>query len=171
MNTNRLAPDVPASSMADIAFLLLTFFMVTTTIADEKGLALLLPEWHETPPIVKRNDRDLFTIVINHTNALLVEGERRESPDRLRDPIKEFLMKHPDPTNAIISIKTDRGASYQMFIQVLDEAEAAYMEMYARQAGISVEAFRSLDPNREADQRLYERGRQGLPKNISLANP
>lgn len=169
MSLHRLTPDVPTSSMADIAFLLLTFFLVTTTLTEHKGLPLLLPEWQHERPIVTQHDRDIYSIMINRDNALLVEGERRESMDGLRDDIKHFLLHHPHPAKAVVSIKTDRGATYEAFIQVLDEAEAAYVEIYAQRCQLSPEAFRRLDLTRANDKRVYDRARAGWPKNISLA--
>ena len=77
----RSAPEVNAGSMADIAFLLLNFFLVTTTIETDSGINRKLPPMDEIidPPIIK--ERNIFTVVVNKNNQILVE----EKPMDLRD--------------------------------------------------------------------------------------
>ena len=65
---NRPTAEIPNGSMADIAFLLLIFFLVTTTIANDKGIAMLLPpkpDPNQPPPEVTKNDRNIFKILAN----------------------------------------------------------------------------------------------------------
>ena len=71
------AKEIDASSMADIAFLLLIFFLVTTTIDQDKGIIHKLPTWSEEPPPddVRINDRELLEILVNANNQLLVEQD------------------------------------------------------------------------------------------------
>ncbi len=72
----RPATEINASSMADIAFLLLVFFLVTTTIDVERGITVRLPEWSEEPPEnIRINSRNVFTVLVNANNQLLVRGE------------------------------------------------------------------------------------------------
>jgi biopolymer transport protein ExbD len=71
----NLDTQVNAGSMADIAFLLLIFFLVTTTIAQDKGLGVLLPPSDDSRPDVPINDRNVCMILVNSRNQLLVEGE------------------------------------------------------------------------------------------------
>lgn len=169
------AAELPASSMADIAFLLLTFYMMTTVIKSEKGIALLLPpiQITELTPI---HDRNLFTIQVNSQNQFLIENERRSNTAGLRDEIKKFILnagidpqQSVSPEKAIVSFKTDRGATYKTFITTLDEIQAAYYELYAQQAGITPERFRKLDLTNPAERALYEKGKKGIPMNISIA--
>ena len=87
----RAAPEVNAGSMADIAFLLLIFFLVTTTIEKDKGLLRSLPPIDDSevePPIIKQ--KNLFTVNINRQNQLLVEEELMELKD-LRQAAIDFL--------------------------------------------------------------------------------
>ena len=152
----RAAPEVNAGSMADIAFLLLIFFLVTTTIEKDKGLLRSLPPIDDTevePPIIKQ--KNLFTVLINRNNQLLVEDEQMELKD-LRQAAIEFLdngggtnaagercdyckgkrdessSDHPD--KAIISMKHDRETSYEKYIDVQNELVAAYNFLREREA-------------------------------------
>ncbi|MBV7268760.1 ExbD/TolR family protein [Winogradskyella luteola] len=152
----RSAPEVNAGSMADIAFLLLIFFLVTTTIEKDKGLLRSLPPIDDSqvePPIIKK--KNLFTVLINRNNQLLVEDEQMELKD-LRQAAIEFLdngggtnaagkscdycqgkrlddsSDHPD--KAIISMKHDRETSYEQYMDVQNELVAAYNFLREREA-------------------------------------
>ncbi len=138
---NRPAPEINASSMADIAFLLLVFFLVTTTIDVERGITVKLPEWSEEPPEnIKINSRNIFSVLVNAQNQLLVRGEPAKIED-LRERAKEFIMnpaKKEDlaevPGAAIISLKNDRGTKYGTYIEVYNELKAAYNELWDEEA-------------------------------------
>lgn len=152
----RAAPEVNAGSMADIAFLLLIFFLVTTTIEKDKGMLRSLPPIDETkvePPIIKQ--KNLFTVLVSRDNQLLVEDELMEIKD-LKEAAIEFLdngggtnaagesctyckgkrdeasSDHPD--KAIISMKHDRETSYEKYIEVQNELVAAYNFLREREA-------------------------------------
>ena len=131
----RAAPEVNAGSMADIAFLLLIFFLVTTTIETDSGINRKLPPTDEIedPPIIK--ERNIFTVVVNKDNRLLVEEELMDIKD-LRKSAIEFLdngggkgdeaclycqgdrnpKSSDNPEKAIISLKNDRQTSYKAYI-------------------------------------------------------
>jgi biopolymer transport protein ExbD len=134
---SRSAPEINASSMADIAFLLLIFFLVTTTIEVEKGITVKLPEWSNEPPIdVKLKQRNVFSVLVNAQNQLLVRGHVAEVKD-LRERAKEFIMNPTQadtlaesPNTAIISLKNDRGTNYKTYIEVYNELKAAYNELW-----------------------------------------
>lgn len=167
--------ELPAGSMADIAFLLLTFYMVTTVINNEKGITILLPPM-QTGVITPVHERNLFTVQINSQDQFLIEGVRRENIQGMRKEIKKFIMNHGKnptlsltPEKAVVSFKTDRGTSYRTYIAALDEIQSAYYELYAQQAGITPEHFRKLDLNNPVEKALYEKGRNGIPMNISIA--
>lgn len=177
----RPVPEIPNASMADIAFLLLTFFLVTTTVANDKGLTILLPpppEANLNQDDVKIQERNLFKIQINSFDALLVEGEPFTGSMReLTDQIKVFVQNNgvdPEssdtPEKAIVSYKTDRGTSHKKFIEVLDAAQRAYYEIYASKLGVPVDKWRDIasDPERKAE---YNLSREGIPMNISIAEP
>jgi biopolymer transport protein ExbD len=134
---SRGAPEINASSMADIAFLLLVFFLVTTTIDVERGITVRLPEWSEEPPEeIDLKQRNVFSVLVNAQNQLLVRGEI-EKMENLRENAKEFIMNpnsDPElaeaPNTAIISLKNDRGTSYETYIEVYNELKAAYNELW-----------------------------------------
>jgi len=137
----RKAPEVNAGSMADIAFLLLIFFLVTTTIDVDKGVLVKLPPWsNEPPPEMKLNSRNVYSVLVNANNDLLVRGEPKDLKV-LREDTKEFIMnpkKRDDmaeiPTKAIISLKNDRGTSYEIYVEVYNELKAAYNELREEEA-------------------------------------
>ncbi|TRX56059.1 biopolymer transporter ExbD [Fulvivirga sp. M361] len=159
--------------MADMAFLLLIFFMVCTNIVNDKGLTLLLPPHKAEENIVPVKDRNLFTILINSSDRLFVENEERSNAENLRTEIKDFVLnagKRPDwsvnPKKAVISIQTNRGTSQGAFIKILDEAKAAYYEIYADKAGITPAAYRKL----ASSDPIYKKARHEIPMNISIAS-
>jgi biopolymer transport protein ExbD len=177
-HTKRVMPELNSGAMADIAFLLLTFYMVTTEIKDNKGLALMLPPYAPETASAEVNNRNLFAIKINSSNGLMVEGKEVHSLSGLRTDIKKFILNYAqDPTlsdspaDAVVSIKTDRGTSYKSFIAALDEAQAAYYEIYAERVGLSSTTFRALDLSNPEDKKMYDKARQGIPMNISIAEP
>jgi len=101
----RSTPEIPNASMADIAFLLLTFFLVTafllltfflvtTTMPNNKGLSIALPPPPEAAPPdnVKIQEKNMFKIQINSSDALLIEGEPREDISTLKEEIKAILV-------------------------------------------------------------------------------
>lgn len=170
---------VSTSSMADIAFLLLTFFLITTVIKNDKGLSLMLPPWNNNKIITESvHQRNVFTIQINSENQFLIEDEPRSTLDGLTAEIKKFILNNnanpalsENPEKAIVSLKTDRGTSQQAFIDALDAIQAAYYEIYADRAGISPREFRELDLSTRKHQQIYDAARKGIPMNISMAEP
>ena len=147
----RSAPEVNAGSMADIAFLLLIFFLVTTTIEKDSGITRKLPAIQ--PPnqdnvVIKQ--KNIFTVLLNGKDQLLVEDELMELKD-LRKAAVEFLdnggdgtctyckgKKDPrssdNPDKAIISLKNERETSYAVYISVQNELVGAYNELRNRRA-------------------------------------
>ncbi|MGB0838800.1 MAG: ExbD/TolR family protein [Chitinophagales bacterium] len=132
----RKVQEINASSMADIAFLLLIFFLVTTTMDIDKGILVLLPPWSEEPPEDQQfNKRNVLEILVNKNDDLLIEGERLSVGD-LKELAKTHVTnngrnpKYSDtPQKAVISLKNDRGTSYDMYISVQNELKAAYNEL------------------------------------------
>jgi biopolymer transport protein ExbD len=169
--------ELNTSSVADIAFLLLSFFLMTAEITADKGLTLTLPEWRDQPITHDVLQRNLFKIHLNSSDDLMVEGERLLSLEGLRYRVRAFILNHgadpdlsTDPKDAIVSLKTDRGTTQRVFITALDEIQAAYYSIYAERAGMSVEHYRSLNIHRPLDQALIEKAKMGIPMNISLAD-
>ena len=177
----RSTPEIPNASMADIAFLLLTFFLVTTTISNDRGLSIQLPP----PPEAKTDDvkiqeHNMFKIQVNSSDALLVEGNPMSDISGLKDEIKKFVLNRGvDPENsdspekAIVSYKTDRGTSHKRFIEILDIIQGAYYDIYAEQAGVTNQKFREAasDLQDPSNKIIYDKGRLGIPMNVSIAEP
>lgn len=110
--------EIPQGSLADIAFLLLIFFLVTTTIDMDKGLSLVLPAEGQQTEVAKKN---ISNLLVNAQGQILLD----EKPIKLRDVepvIKQKLQANP---KLIISVKTDRRTEYQRYIDVLDELKQA----------------------------------------------
>lgn len=134
---DRMKNEINAGSMADIAFLLLIFFLVTTTIDVDKGITVKLPPWSDEPPEIQRlKTRNVFSVLVNAQNQLLVRGELADV-EELRDRAKEFIANpqrredlSTDPKNAIISLKNDRGTNYKTYLEVYNELKAAYNELW-----------------------------------------
>ncbi|MEM7110169.1 MAG: biopolymer transporter ExbD [Bacteroidota bacterium] len=175
MVTKKRSSEIAhGGSMADIAFLLLLFFMLTTTIVHDKGIDLLLPPEQNLAEDIRIKERNLFKILLNSNDELLVEDSPRRSAENLRTEIKEFILNpyhskelSENSLKAVVSIKTNRGTSQAAFISVLDEAKAAYFEIYGDRVGMSAAEFRTLKSN---DPR-YKKARLGVPMNISIAEP
>ena len=110
--------NIPTSSLSDIAFLLLTFFLVTTSLDLDKGLQLRLPEKGGEIEVHKSL---IANIWINAQGQVLLDNEEIEIP-MIKDVIKMRLAQQPLLT---ISIKTDSKTRYQDFVSVLDQVQMA----------------------------------------------
>lgn len=183
----RAIPEINAGSMADIAFLLLIFYLVTTTMDTDKGINRKLPpidELTEEPPPIK--ERNIFTVLVNSNDQLLVEDEYLEISE-LRAKAMEFIDNNGDgsctyckgygistssdnPVKAVISLQNDRGTSYGMYVKVQNELVAAYedlREIYAEnEYGRS---YRSMDP--KEDEEIIKEVKNAYQQKISEAEP
>jgi|TARA_B110000263_G_scaffold120760_1_gene105076 biopolymer transport protein ExbD len=148
----RKPPEVNAGSMADIAFLLLIFFLVTTTIETDSGINRKLPPMEDQidPPIIR--EKNIFTVVVNKYSQILVEEELTDIKD-LRGRAMDFLdngggkgeeacnycqgdgnpRSSDNPDKAVISLKNDRETPYKAYIAVQNELVAAYNELRDRE--------------------------------------
>lgn len=163
--------------MADIAFLLLVFFLLVTTIDVDTGIYMELPppleEDQEPPEIPARN---LLMVMVNAQGDVLIEGEF-VSVREIRPTVKAFVTnegRNPrfsdSPDKAIVSFKTERRAQYEMYIRVLDEIKMAYLEIrneFARDRfGVDYATYRAqLEPG-ELDV-----VRDTYKQRISIAEP
>jgi biopolymer transport protein ExbD len=116
--------EIPTASMADIAFLLLIFFMVTTVFANEVGLQIMLPEKGAE---VKVKSENIQRIYVEEKGELRINGEP-VSQDQLVDEVKEILAENKD---AIFSIKTHPRAQYRYMVNALDKLRLADAERYS----------------------------------------
>jgi len=148
----KAAPEINAGSMADIAFLLLIFFLVTTTMDVDTGITRKLP-----PPVenneedIDVKDRNVLKILVNNQDRLLIDGKPGDI-SQLRYEVIDFITPHPENpeypevtskyieqlkteivvSKGIISLKNDRGTSYDMYIAVQNELAAAFNELKDR---------------------------------------
>jgi len=183
----RKVPELNASSMADIAFLLLIFFLVTTTMDVDTGIYRKLPpipDKEQQKSDVKVNQRNVLIVLVNRNNDLLVGGEILNI-SQLREKAKEFIL---NPANSadlpekkpvevpyfgrvmvskgLVSLQNDRGTHYGTYIRVQDELAAAYREV---RDGKSMQKwgkkYAELNEDEQAAVRKY------IPVQISEAEP
>ena len=138
----REAPEVNAGSMADISFLLLIFFLVTTTIGVDQGINRLLPRYEPDPVVPDINKRNILPVLVNNNNQLLV-NEKLVAIKDLRQTAIDFIENNGDgscsyclgkkdptlsdsPQDAVISLNNDGSTSYGTYIAVQNELVAAY---------------------------------------------
>ena len=170
----RSTPEVNAGSMADIAFLLLIFFLVTTTILSDNGLLVRLPPWDDDPveetEIVRA--RNLFRVALNSQDQLLVRQEAIPF-NQLRSRAKAFIMNPQgadnlavSPQHAVISLVNDRSTSYDAYLHVYNELKGAYEELWEEAA--QQQFGRSYYDLSVAQQ---QRIRTAIPLVISEAEP
>ena len=143
----RDAPEIPSGSMADIAFMLLIFFLVATTMDIDSGIMRKLPEIQTDIVDIKIKKRNTFVVLINSNNQLLVQNKILKI-DNLKELAKEFIAnpknKQDMPekkevdvpffgltmvSKQVISLQNDRGTEYETYIHVQNELTAAYNEL------------------------------------------
>jgi len=166
-------PGVNAGSMADIAFLLLIFFLVTTTIDIDKGIPVKLPPYsEETPESQAMKKRNVYRVVVNANNQLLVRDEQMDIKT-LKDNAKKFISnngKDPSlsvsPKNAIISLQNDRGTNYETYLTVYNELKAAYSELWDDES-----MFKYQRRYKDLDGEQQKMVKSDIPLVISEADP
>lgn len=149
----KKTPEINATSTADIAFLLLVFFLATTTMNVDSGMFRRLPPYQpditDAPKIAKRN---ILQVLVNRNNQLAVNGELLDI-SRLKDRTVEFILNPTNDENlpektvkdidllgnvevskGIVSLQSDKSTSYETYIAVQDQLAAAYTEVRDRRA-------------------------------------
>ena len=145
----KKTPEVNAGSMADIAFLLLIFFLVATTMNVDSGINRTLPPWvdeeqQDAPPIKERN---ILKVFVSAYDQLMVQGEQIHISE-LKDKAKEFMLNPFDDPNlpeketvtndilgshvvskGVISLKADRSTTYNTYVMVQNELSRAFNEI------------------------------------------
>ena len=184
----RKVPDINSSSTADIAFLLLIFFLITTSMDTERGLARLFrppPEDEKNENTDKIKERNILQVYLNKDDALMC-GNDYIGVDQLRQKAKEFIANinnaenMPEKTQKnvdffgttlvndkhVISLQNDRGSSYQAYISVQNELVAAYNELRDElaQEKFGVTYAELNDAQQKAVREVY-------PQRISEAEP
>lgn len=146
---------INASSMADIAFLLLIFFLVTTTIDLDKGILQMLPPIENDKPTATLPKRNTMEILVGNNDVVLINGKTGKVAD-LRQLAKEFIdnngqnpLLSDSPKRATISLRYNVSSSYGLYIAVQNELKAAYRELrdaYALNSfGHNLDALRKVD--------------------------
>ena len=184
----RKTPDIPSASMADIAFMLLIFFLVTTTMDTDSGLSRILPppvpKDQKEDPNLKIKERNIFVVLVNKNNQLLVEGQPMNI-DNLKDEAKKFIENPGNEPNLpekeikdvpyfgsvpiskqVISLQNDRGTSYGTYIQVQNELAKAYNELRDE---LALRKFGKKYDDLDEDQQ--DAVKEIYPQRISEAEP
>jgi len=183
----RKVPEINAASMADIAFMLLIFFLVATTMDIDTGLKRSLPPMPEDDQDteIEFRERNIFVVLVNKNDELLVENDLipinqlkdrtiefltnpNNDPDLPEKQVKEFEYLGSVPVSkGIISLRNDNGTSYNMYIQVLNELTAAgdYVRDQFCYAKLNM-AFEDI-----SDKEIREEVKDAVPVIISEAEP
>lgn len=175
----RKTPQVNAGSMADIAFLMLIFFLVTTTMEVDTGIMRQLPPPplpNQEPPDFK--ERNIMKILVNSADRLLINNKVGDIRT-LKAEVFDFMsIHHDDPdypevtqryidnlgevftTRGLISLKNDRGTSYEMYIKVQNEIATAFKDLKDQ---VAMEHF-----GRKFDKLLFEEQRDAVNKAVPI---
>lgn len=129
---SKVSDEIPSSSMADIAFLLLIFFLVTTTFPKDKGLAIVLPEQGEEQEVSQKN---ILHILINPTGAVTIRRGESQQEQTVRPSDVEAIWRQDvaQNENLIAAVKTHPDAPYRFMIDVLDALQSAGSERISLQ--------------------------------------
>lgn len=186
MARSKETPEINGGSMADIAFLLLIFFLVATTMDIDTGLQRQMPPYNpeQTESDEQIKERNVYVVLINSNDQLLVEGQQM-NVHQLREKAKEFILNPQNKANlpekrpveidllgevmvskGIISLQNDRGTSYDMYVKVQNELIAAYNEVRDE---VSMERFGRKYSDLTDDKR--DAIREFIPSIISEAEP
>jgi biopolymer transport protein ExbD len=109
-----MSPEIPTASMADIAFLLIIFFLVSTTMYQAKGIGLTLPAEGRQTKVRKRN---IVHILVNSRGQMMIDGDQYPIP-ALEDIARRKIREND---KVIMSVKIDPQAQYSVMIDVVDE--------------------------------------------------
>lgn len=180
----RKAPGINTGSMADISFLLLTFFLLTSSINTEQGIPRRLPP-HATEEIKEQiNERNVLNVVVNFKNEISVNSQI-VFINQLKDKAKDFIENpYNDPnlsaketksidfigdypvSQGVISLKNDQSTSYDVYIQVQNELEKAVNELRDK---VSLQFFGKK--YELLDTALQSAVKKAVPMQISEAKP
>ncbi|MDR2973022.1 MAG: biopolymer transporter ExbD [Bacteroidales bacterium] len=180
----RKTPGINTGSMADISFLLLTFFLLTSSINTEQGIPRRLPPPSEEKTKVDINKRNVFSVTVNFNDEIFAGGEIIPL-NQLTNRAKEFLE---NPLNAshlpekeiklienmgeypiskgVLSLTNDQSTSYNMYVQVQNELQRAVNELRDK---VSVQYFGRV--YEKLDTSLQKSIQKAVPMNISEAPP
>ena len=159
---------IPTSSMADIAFLLLIFFLVATVIDVDSGIGMTLPEFVENPETVEVPKDRMAAVLINESGDVLLDNQPI-SLFQIKNTLKpriESKIDLPKTKKLIVSIKTDRRTVYNAYIQALDQIKEAFFEV--RDEYSNSKYGKKFDDLNEVEQNDVK---DAVPIIISIAEP
>ena len=191
MGNARKTPEVRADSQADIAFLLLIFFLVATTMNSDKGLSRVLPP---LPPEdvkvedIKVKERNVLLVFVNAAGQIMAGNESMDIRG-LKDKAKEFILNPMDDANlpekkdteidlpdgskwvypvseGVISLQTTRDTNYEVYIMVQNELSRAFNEVREQ---VAMQKFGHAFKDLNEDQRSAVT--KAVPQKISEAEP
>lgn len=185
-SNKRQSPTINTGSMADIAFLLLVFFLVTTTVAKEEGIGRKLPPNIDvSAPLPQRN---VLEILVNKHNQIQVEGKLTEINELRAKAVTFILNPENEPTlpqkkimdipelgtiavsKQVISIQNDALTEYGLYVAIQDALSAAYLD--ARNALAREHFNKSYEQLvEEQDKAKVDAIREAIPQRISEAEP
>jgi len=192
----RKAPSINSSSSADLAFTLLIFFLVVTSMDTDEGLTRLLPRWTEEQTNQDIKKRNILNVLVNANNDLMIgddfgkvedlcekaknfikaEGEFagdrgpeyiQAKPDKYPELVQYFGADTKTPKNHVISLQSDYGTSYEMYIKVQNELVAAYNQLREE---LSQSKFGKPYDEEELSKEQMQAIKDYYPMNISEAN-
>jgi len=182
----RKTPEIPGSSLADIAFMLLIFFLVTTTMDVDSGLERVLPQWVEdkVEDDSQIKERNVFVVLVNRDNILLVEGNiiriedlRERTKEFLANPYNEDNLPETEPkevaffglmevTKGVISLRNDNDTKYGTYLAVQNELVGAINELREELAKSKFgKSYANLENDKQKAIRII------IPSKISEAEP
>jgi biopolymer transport protein ExbD len=169
----RESGEIPGSSLADIAFLLLIFFLLVTHINVDTGIGLVLPPKappNQPPPKIQK--RNLLNILVNAQGQVLL-NDNPTPVSQVEKKVKNFINNNGEdpnlsvsPDKAVISIKTSREAAYDTYIHMFDRVVGAYKDL--RNAAAQAQFGKKYsDLKGDAEQKIKDM----YPKQISISSP
>ncbi|OGU18784.1 MAG: hypothetical protein A2059_00680 [Ignavibacteria bacterium GWA2_55_25] len=154
--------EIPTSSMADISFLLLLFFLVTTTIDVDTGIGLTLPPPVDEAEQVKIKSENILKILVNAAGDVLLDEELTSVP-QINEIVKNKLKAND---KLVLSVKVDRDTPYRIYIATLDQVKQSYADLREE---ASLEKFGV--PLDQLTREQLQEIRDQVPQRISLAEP
>ncbi|PLX23170.1 MAG: biopolymer transporter ExbD [Ignavibacteria bacterium] len=158
----RPGAEISSSGLADISFLLLLFFLVTTTIDVDTGIDLVLPPWVDNAEQVAVKSDNIANLLVNEVGDVLLD-EKIIGVPQIKSEMIARIKSNP---KLIISYKTVRDTPYKIYIDVMDQLKLAYTDLrqeYSREKfGV---------PMDQANEDQIMEIRRAIPQRISLAEP
>jgi biopolymer transport protein ExbD len=182
---SRKLPSINTAQMADISFLLLTFFMMTSAINTQQGIPRRLPPPSDAKAVVDINKRNVFTVMVNFNDEIFVNNQEIIPLNQLTIRAKDFLenpynnphlpeketklienMGEYSISKGVLSLSNDQSTSYNMYVQVQNELQRAVNELRDK---VSLQYFgKRYDL---LDTMLQKAIQKAVPMNISEAPP